>query len=232
MADLVLHLGTLVATLVFFWPSLSGMAREAWASLGDKLRGAAWRDLVTERPNARLLLLVVVGSVPTAAIGVLFRHQLEASFGDIRSIAWHLLITAVVLFATRFVRPTGRDIGKMRVTDALLIGLAQGIAIMPGISRSGATIATGLLLGLDRELAARYSFLLSLPAIVGAFAIEALSAKTPMTSLGPVAVGFAVALVFGLGALAFLMPVVRRGRVYLFAGYLAPLAVVSLWLLP
>lgn len=230
--DLALHMGTLVATLVFFRGSFAGMAVDGVKALDDKRGGSTWSEALASRPNARLLWLVIVGSVPTAIFGLAFKDQLASMFGDARATAWQLLLTAGLLLATAVVRSRGRDLRSMHIGDALLIGLAQGVAIVPGISRSGATIAAGLLLGLDRELAARYSFVLSVPAIAGAFALEALDAGNGGIGALPLFTGFAVSLVSGLLALALLMPVVRRGRVYLFALYLIPAALAALWILP
>ncbi len=205
------------------------MAVEGVQAIGDKAEGRSWRDIFARRPDARLLWLVIVGSIPTGLMGVLFRHQLEESFADTRAIAWQLLVTAAMLLVTVFIKKQGRDIQQMTVWDALLIGFMQGIAIIPAISRSGATIATALVLGIDRELAGRYSFVLSVPAIAGAFLLELVKHKPSLAQPGAMAVGFFFSVVFGMLALAFLMPVVRRGRVHLFAGYLIPLALVTFW---
>ncbi|MBN1960862.1 MAG: undecaprenyl-diphosphate phosphatase [Deltaproteobacteria bacterium] len=229
--DLVLHLGTLIATIGFFGSSFRNMAREGYVAFGDKKNGLSWADILRQRPDAKLLWLVIIGSIPTALIGLLFRHQLEATFANVKMVGWHLLATAILLLATLIVRRRqGRNIDNMRLLDALIIGIAQGVAIIPGISRSGMTIAVGLLLGLDRELAARYSFVLSVPAIAGAFALQAIKHSIPIASLSTLFLGFIAALLCGLAALAFLMPVVRRGRIYLFSFYLLPLAFGALWL--
>ncbi len=225
--DLVLHLGTLVATIVFFRAAFRDMARDGARGLGDLFSGHA-RGLY-ERPGSRLLLLVSLGSIPTALIGLGLRHEIEAMFASPRMVAWMLLFTAAVLLATLLAPRKGRSLTQMGARDALLIGLAQGIAITPGISRSGMTIAVGLLLGLDRELAARFSFVLGVPAILGAFLLEAAKGGFDSLVVSQAVFGFVVAVVFGLAALVALMPVVRRGRLHLFSGYLVALAVVALW---
>ena len=231
---LVLQAATLLATLLFFWPSFRGMAVDGVGALGDKRHGLSWRTIFAKRPDARLLWLTVLGSVPTAVIGLSLRHQLEASFGggraDIRAVGWLLLVTAGLLLATLLRRGQGRGIGAMRVADALIIGLAQSLAFVPAISRSGATIAVGLLLGLDRELCARYSFVLSVPAIIATLMLEAATGQAYLVELAPLVSGFVTALLCGLAALAFLMPLVRHGRIYRFAGYVVPLALIVLWL--
>ncbi len=232
MFDLALHMGTLLATIAFFRDSFRGMAVEGVGALGDLKAGKGLPAVFEARPDARLLWLVVLGSVPTALFGFAFKDPLERMFGDARATAVQLLITAALLLVTPLVKKAGRGLPGMRATDALIIGLAQGISIVPGISRSGATIACGLLLGLDRELAARYSFVLSVPAILGAFMLKLGDAEAAGFSAVEGAVGFLVAGISGFLALAVLMPVVRRGRVYLFSLYLVPVALAALWLLP
>ncbi len=227
--DLALHMGTLLATIAFFRSSFLAMAREGTSAVDALRQKRPYREIVKLWPNAHLLVLVVLGSVPTAVIGVAFKDYFESLFAEPRWAAGMLLVTAALLLVTSWVRGRGRDITAMRVSDALLIGLAQGLAIVPGISRSGSTIACGLLLGLDRELAARYSFILSVPAILGAFVLKAAEASSEHLDVSAVLLGFVVAAVSGLFALAVLMPVVRRGRIYLFAFYLVPLALLGLW---
>ncbi len=229
--DLALHLGTLLATIAFFRDSFLGMAKEGVRAAGDLRRGVSLGE-VLQRADARLLFLVVVGSVPTALFGVLFKEPLERMFGDARATAVQLLITAFLLLVPLFIKRQDRGIAHMGWRDALAIGLAQGISIVPGISRSGSTIACGLALGLDRELAARYSFVMSVPAIAGAFALKALDATPAPFPMGIMLVGAVTAAVAGFASLAFLMPVVRRGRIYLFACYLVPVSLAALWLLP
>ena len=114
--------------------------------------------------------MVAVATIPTAVIAFAFRDALESVFAQPRSVCIALLVTGVVLMLTRWRRDARR--GRLRLRDALIIGVAQGVAIMPGISRSGITIAVALFLGMDRAQAARFSFLLSIPAIVGAAIVD------------------------------------------------------------
>jgi undecaprenyl-diphosphatase len=217
LLDLVLHLGTLLAVLVFYRQSLAALARELRfipsAILGGRLV-PLWRG----RPDFRLGLLIVLGSVPTAAIGLLAHRPLEALFGSVRAVGLALLATALVLVLTRLRRTPGlRTVRLMTAADALIIGTVQGLAIAPGLSRSGLTIACALLLGLDRELAARYSFLLSIPAILGGLALSL--AQGQASSLPPwlLLAGLAVSAVTGYLSLRLLAYIVDRGRLPLFA---------------
>ena len=201
--DLCLHLGTTVAVLILFWRKIL-------------------RFLTTEK---RLFFFVILGSIPTAVIGALFAKTLESFFNQPKVVGFGFWITAVWLFlGERFRAREGKELVW---TTALLIGVSQGIAIVPGISRSGATISTGLLLGLKGSIAVEYSFLLSIPAIVGAFLYKMHSAETPV-SLGGVfgkegmvfAVGILMALVFGLFAIQVIRRLVEKRKLYFFSLYL------------
>ncbi len=229
--DIVVHVATLVATVIFYRKSLAEMARDSVRALGLWRQGLP-AEAFARHPAARFVALIGVGSLPTAAVGLTFQKPLEAMFAAPTLVAAMLLVTALVLFATRFAPAVGRSLAEMRWRDALLIGLAQGCAITPGISRSGATIACALLLGLDRELAARYSFLLAVPAVAGALVLKLLGGGPPIhVDASVFASGFAAALVVGLLALAALIPVVRRGKLYYFAIYLVPVGVLGVILL-
>ena len=217
--DLVLHLGTLVPVLVFYRGDLAALFSEAAASPLPLLR----------RPGVRLLLLLGAGSIPTAAIGVAFEHRFEAMFTAPAFVGFAFALTGLLLFLTRWAPPGRTGLEGMRVRDAVLVGLAQGAAITPGISRSGATIATALFLGIERELAARFSFLLSVPAILGAFAFRAPQADFGALPLAPLAAGFLSAALSGYVALILLVRVVRAGSFSRFAWYLWPLAAFAMW---
>lgn len=215
--DVAVHVGTLIAVVACFWRELWTMLRGLWA-----------RDENGEL-GRRLILLVMVGSLPTAAIGLLFRHDFEMLFGSVTAVGVALIVTGVLLMATHFAPPARREIWRMGVWRALVIGLVQGVAITPGISRSGSTISAALLLGIDRRLAAQYSFLLSLPAIAGALLLH-LKELGPDQAVEwtPLLAGAGVAAITGLIALKLLIGVVQRGGLHWFAFYCWALGAVSL----
>ncbi len=157
------HLATLGAVLLYFRRDVGILAR------------AAVSPRRSDPAAVRLLGLVAAGTLPTALIGLLFKDGLERLFSSVPTAASMLLVTGALLVATDRVRAQGADVERMRVWHALLIGLAQGVAIIPGLSRSGATLAAAVLSGVGRDLALRYSFLLSIPAILGAFMLQLLS---------------------------------------------------------
>lgn len=216
--DLVLHLGTLVPVLGVFRRDLMLMAQDA---VGGE--GPFW-----QRPGVRLAMLVVLGSVPTAAIGLAFQDVFEQLFANPLSVGVAFGVTGLVLLSTRWVPDGSRGIAGMDWWRAALVGIAQGLAITPGISRSGSTIAAGMFLGIERGLAARYSFLLSVPAISGAFLLKARDFDPAQLELAPLAVGFTVAAVSGWGALVFLLRLVNAGDFSRFAIYLLPLSAISI----
>ena len=167
LLDVSLHLGTLIAVCIYFRTDLVHMVAELWSfvSPGSKKNNGA-------RPNARLAMMVVLGSVPTAIIGLAFKDPLEKAFGSLFTVGIMLLITGTIVGITRLIPKSHNKAMRVGPLVALAVGTAQGLAIMPGISRSGSTIVCALLLGLNRELAGRFSFLLAIPAIVGAVILQ------------------------------------------------------------
>jgi len=205
----VLHLGTLLAVIVFFRTDISNILQGTRQGLKAHEMG---------QNGIRLLLWIIVGSIPTGLIGVLFKDWFESLFTRPKNVGVMLLTTGLILWFTRYVKRDGRLLAKMGWVDALLIGIVQGIAIIPGISRSGSTISTGLFCGLDRELAGKFSFLLSIPAILGATLLELRGIESP-TEVWMHLVGMAIAFLVGLLSLKLLMRIVHRGRLFTFAYY-------------
>ena len=173
-----------------------------------------------------VLLVLAAGA---GLIGVGLKDVFESLFHGVRPVAFALLVTGSLLLATKWRSGGERTAADLTIGAALLIGIGQGMAITPGISRSGTTIALALFLGFHRELAARFSFLLSVPAIVGALV---LLAKDGITVQGahatPLLIGFLSSMVVGYLALVLLVQLVKRGNLHRFTWYVWPLAVVAL----
>jgi len=214
--EVVVHLGTLAATLIVFWKPVWEILRFLGRVLTRRTTGRLWAD-----PSCRLLVLVVLGTIPAGAAGVLFNDQIEAMFSNALLVAVALCVTGAVLFSTRWSRARGEGIESVSVARGLIVGIAQAVAITPGISRSGSTIATGLLCGMDRETAARFSFVLSMPAIAGAAMLKARDIEAAGIQVGwwPLAVGFVTSFIVGIVALVVLLAFVRRGRLHWFGYY-------------
>jgi len=169
--------------------------------------------------HASLALMVVVGSIPTALIGLIFKEPLEKLFGAVTTVGVMLLVTGVIVGVTKFISLDHEKWDQVKVWMALIIGAAQGLAIVPGISRSGSTIVCALLLGLRRETAGRFSFLLSIPAIIGAVGLHLESDAIARVGVIPLSVGFASSALVGFFALKLLMGMVKKGHFYYFAPY-------------
>jgi len=213
--DTAVHWGTLVAVVAYFWRDLCQM-------IGAWVRGLVhwdWSD-----PMARVAWLLLLGTLPAALIGYLLEGFFESLFGEPVWVSAFLLVTALLLVVSERLSSKARLLGEMRRSDALLIGLGQAVAIAPGISRSGATLAVGLLRGLDRTDAARFSFLLSIPVILGAGLLQLVQAVAE-TSAGEgwavLVVGFLAAAGSGYLSIRFLLRYLQRGRLYIFALYCA-----------
>ena len=220
--DTALHIGTLVAVCIYFWKDLWGMFLSLFSS-----------DTRETRDSRRLLWLLIVGSVPTAVIGLLFRKQFEAMFNDIYGVGEWFIVTGILLFLTDRVTTRGRDLSAMGFIDALVIGVAQGLAIIPSLSRSGSTIAAGVFLGLERGLLVRYSFLLSIPAVAGAFVLELVAHRhEALQGFDPLAygVGILAALVAGYWSIAVLLNMTRSRRLSVFAYYCWAIGGLALFL--
>jgi undecaprenyl-diphosphatase len=209
--SIALHLGTLASVLVYY-------------------RQEIGRLLGVDR---RVIPLLIVGTIPAAIVGVGIKKGLPAAvegmlLENVMLAGLMFPVTAIILLVASRRAEGDQTYQQLSWSAALAIGAAQAFAILPGISRSGSTIAAGLLAGLDRQSASTFAFLLAIPAILGAGLLETLdvlesgSTGTPMATL---AVGFAVSFVVGLGALALLIRWVKRGRLAAFAWYLVPLGV-------
>ncbi len=204
LLEAVLHLGTALAAMLYFWPDVRRLLLSFFTR--DSYLRVAW--------------LIVLVTVITGAIGLAFADPLERMFQSVRGTAVQLIITGFILVLAR--ERGRRPLLQATVADAGAVGVAQGISIIPGISRSGITIAAAMWTGMAREEAARFSFLVAIPAIIGAgiFSLRDLPAAA---GLGYTAVqllvGFATSAVFGAIAIRWLLDVIRRGRLVGFAVY-------------
>jgi undecaprenyl-diphosphatase len=214
--DVTLHVGTLIIILLFF-------RKDIKIILAALVKG----DFKSE--NGKLIPLIIVGTIPTALIGAFFSNVIEANFSNFLPIAGAFLTCGVVLYFSK----TGQE-RKENITymAALAIGTAQGIALIPGISRSGLTIAIALLLGIKREKAFTFSFLLSVPAVIGALGLTLYEQHETLTLVGvgltEILVGIAVSLVVSYFALKLLWKALAGKKFYLFAFYCWLLSAVLL----
>ena len=223
--DVALHLGTLVAVIAYFWRDLVGLVA-AWARSVSRRR--------IETAEERVAWLIAVATVPAAGVGAAGENLIADRLGEPWQIAILLAVFGAVLWiADR--RPARREMGDLRLPTALVIGLAQSLSLAPGVSRSGITISAGRFLGLDRDSAARLSFLLLVPITLGAVVFKGVSdvllADLPPGSGGPFAVGVLASAVSGLFAIWALLGYVRRHDYSVFVVYRLLVAAVVLVLI-
>jgi len=217
--NVVVHLGSLAAVCLVLRRDLVKLLIEVGVVVktvaGRGSLAEAWR----ERPEFRLLVLLALGTLPAGGVGLAFRSTFESLFSSSRGVGVALVFTGLVLYLTRRFGAGNRDVSRLRISDAVVIGLAQALAITPGVSRSGMTISSGLFMGVERETAARFSFLLSIPAIVGAFVVEIGDGSVGSFPLAAQVVGFVAAFLSGGAALYVLLRLVRSGKLHYFAYY-------------
>ncbi len=219
--DVVVHGGTLLAVLLVYGKDLWRILKESLFALPEMARERNAAAVWHRRPYFRLAVYLLVGTVPAALAGLLFQDALEKMFGSLLPVGCMLLVTGTLLYATKTAKGPGRDLRDLSMRDCLVIGIAQSFALLPGISRSGITIAAGLFCRLNRDLAARFSFLLSVPAIFGANLLQIYKARVAMEGVNgwPFLLGGLTALATGYVALRLLLRIVHRGRLFHFSYY-------------
>ena len=214
--DIVVHVGTLVAVVGHFWRDLLALVR-GWL---ESLRLRRWHT-----PQAKIAWLLLISAIPGGLLGVLFSDYFEALFGSPRGVSLLLIVTGVILLTSEWLSKRQSAMEDIRLADALIMGLAQGCAIAPGISRSGATIAAGLLRGLRRAEAARFSFLMLLPITAGAAGLQLYrlltDAGAAQSAVGApqLLIGLAAAAISGVLAIRFLLAHLTQRGLRPFAAY-------------
>jgi len=211
--DVALHLGTFIAVVVYFWREIGRLL-------------AAWVRTMTRRslaePEGRLAWLLIVSSIPAGFIGFAFQSFIEEQLGKPWIIAVAMIVFAGFMYLVDHIAKLDKDISSLTWSGAALIGVAQAFALCPGVSRSGITMMTGLVLRLDRESAARYSFLLSIPVIGGAAAFKAVEVATdglPPNTATPFLAGIVSAAISGFVAIWFTLAYLKRHNFNLFVVY-------------
>jgi undecaprenyl-diphosphatase len=226
--DVFLHLATFLAAVVALRTELVRILAFLASTMGIR-----WVSLRSDelREGRRLFLALVIGTIPAAVAGLLFRDALTVLADSPRFVGFALLVTGLVLVATRLA-PNGT--AQLDATSALAIGFAQALALLPGVSRSGMTVAAGLFAGVRRERVVRFSFLLSLPAVLATAALKLRENDTGMAGLPPLTlvVAFLTAFVSGFLALQLMVRVVVSGKLTFFGIYCIAVGVAALVFLP
>ena len=227
--DVLLHLGTLVAVFVAYWRDICDMLAELIHGVGDLVHGTTPRQVP---PARRLILLIIVGTLPLFIL-LPIHKQVQALSNNMVFIGAALVVTGFLLFACDLVRKGKKTERTATIADVLVVGLGQAIATMPGISRSGMTIATGCVMGFERKFAVRFSFLLSIPAVLGANILslkDALDAGIIWAEVPMYVVGVVTAAVVGYACIRLLRLVAEKGRFGAFAYYCWAVGLLTLLL--
>lgn len=226
----VIQLGTLIAVILYFWTDiLKIISGFVVANLSRVTGRSADKE---QKQYAALGWLIIIGTLPVALVGLLFRHQIEGILTkDLRIIAGSLIGLALILTVAELVGRQRRDMNNLRTSDAIVVGVFQVLALIPGSSRSGSTITGGLFSGLTRETAARFSFLLSIPAVAASGLLELPKALHSInTGWAAIAVATLVSGVSGYLSIALLLKYLQRHTTYVFVGYRIALGILLIWL--
>jgi undecaprenyl-diphosphatase len=223
--DVLLHVSTLIVVIIIFRSRIGSIFSSIWRAIRSKTDSG-------DRENLRLVLYILIATVVTGAVGFVLSRFEDLFFNRPRLVSALFLVTALFLLSTLLSRG-GRNYFQIGYLGAVIVGLAQGVGVLPGISRAGITISAALLLGLERQRAGEFSFLIAVPAILGALILQLRDAGALLEVADPLVllIGFAASFVVGLLSLILLLRVVRRGQLALFSIYLVPLSVASFILL-
>ncbi|MCR5746716.1 MAG: undecaprenyl-diphosphate phosphatase [Lachnospiraceae bacterium] len=230
--DVLLHVGTLIAIFLVFWRDIAKLLIEFVGIIADFFRRFKDPDLIVlSSAYRKFVLLIIVSTIPTAILGFVGRHFVSYAATTLIIPGIGLIITSILLFIADRIGDGRKGIKQISYLNAFEIGMAQGVATIPGISRSGATISMCLMLGIKKETAVKYSFIMSIPAVLGATVLEIKDAAGVTLTVGTVLsyiVGMIVAAVVGYFAIRFMIGVVRKKRYIYFSIYCFILGLIAI----
>ena len=228
MFTVAVHVATVLSTLVVLHKEIAWIVKGLFSSSGAQNgNGGYW-----QKEETRYALNILVSMIPVGIVGLFFKDQVEAIFGSgLLIVGCSLLLTAVLLIFSYIAQPRPKE--RISLLDAFVIGIAQACAVLPGLSRSGSTIATGLLLGNKKETLAKFSFLMVIPPILGEALLDVLKAMKGEAVMAdaqvlPLTVGFVAAFVSGCFACKWMIDIVKRGKLIYFGFYCALLGVATI----
>ncbi|GAA8844608.1 undecaprenyl-diphosphate phosphatase [Helicobacter pylori] len=223
----ITQLGTEAAVVIYFWRDITTIIRKWFLALAGKV--------AKDDPDVRMGWLVIIGTIPIGLLGLLFQDQIESTLRSLWITATMLLVFALVIMAAERVGTQRRELTDLTWKHGILYGLWQALALVPGVSRSGGTIAGGLFMGYTRKAAARYSFLLAIPAVIASGGLQVVKIAggegTGETGWGPILVATAIAFVVGYAVIAWFMKFIETHTFTLFMVYRIVLALVLFALL-
>lgn len=216
----LLHLGTLISLIAVYYKTLWDLIIELFATIKDFFTGKGLQ--LNKNDNRKLGVMIIVATIPTGLVGIFFNDFFSGLYNSIPAIGIALIVTGCFLWMAEKMDQKGKNIREMKTLDAVFVGICQGIAIIPGISRSGATIVGSLFSGLNREVAVKFAFLISIPSILGAAVLEAPAAFAEDMSLSlalPIICGVTVAAISGYIAIKTMIRLVQNKKLYIFSFY-------------
>lgn len=223
----LLHVGTLVSVLIVYWKDVWELIKELFLTIRDIFTGRGLK--IQERPVRKLGVMIIVATIPTGIIGILFNDFFDSLYNSVIPIGVGLIITGFLLVLAERMGSSNRGIKQMNYRNALFIGTVQGIAICPGISRSGSTLFGSLMCNLDRKFAVKFVFLISIPSILGSAVMEApaaIESGLEPGQMGPILVGMAVAAISGLIAIKTMIKIVSNQKLSYFSYYVWVLGLI------
>lgn len=225
----LLHVGTLISVFIIYWRDICELIVELFLTIKDLCTGKGLR--LAERPVRKLGVMIIVATIPTALIGLLFNDIFNGLYLSLLAIGIGFLITGVLMFLAERMGSAHKGIEKMNFRNAVFIGVLQGIAIYPGISRSGSTLVGGLTTGLERTFAVKFAFLISIPSILGSVVLElpdAIKEGIDPQLIGPILAGMAVAAVSGFIAIKTMIQIVSKKKLSYFSYYVWALGIFTI----
>ncbi len=233
--DILLHIGTLIAVFAVFYKDIIKLIKEGFGIIFDfiksvfgLIRGRKWRKVIRSGYR-KFVMLIIVSTIPTGIIGVLLKDLVEECSKTLIMPGIFLIITACILFIADRAEEGDKTPKDATYRDALIIGTSQGIATLPGISRSGTTITMALLCGFEKRFAIKYSFIMSIPAVMGAAVLEIKDVVETKASLEPAYfVGMIVAAITGYAAIKIMLNVVKNKRYIFFSVYCLIAGIVAI----
>lgn len=216
----LLHVGTLISVFIMYWKDIWELIIELGLTIKDLCTGKGLK--MEERPVRKLGVMIIVATIPTAIIGLLFNDFFDSLYTSVIPIGIGLIITGFLLVLAERKGESSRGIKEMNLRNAIFVGTVQGIAICPGISRSGSTLFGSLICNLDRKFAVKFVFLISIPSILGSAILEApaaIEAGISLSQLGPVLWGMLVAAVSGVVAIKSMIKIVSDKKLSIFSYY-------------
>jgi undecaprenyl-diphosphatase len=225
MFDVFVHFGTLISVAIVFWKDIINILR----SFIKAIETFKAKEEHKRTEHFDLGITILIGSIPAGVVGLLFHRQIEEIFTDPKFVAMNIVITGLILFLTRLAKPVkGKKVG---ILSSIFIGLAQMVAILPGISRSGSTMSAALFFKIPPVEAARFSFLLSIPVIAGAALIEAVKLIVYGTTLGyvQIIIGVVMSTIAGYAAIKLLLRVMEKGKFSWFSLYCLVIGILGIF---